>query len=210
MYAVGLLSEKYNLFWEQEFTGYHGLKSVNHILKLSMNSACNEKFDRSQLDHYYSLMKYVCPVVKDEICFQLISMVMLFDTANLAEAVPTELDMEKTSIPPSLTSSEDDKTSRLCSSNITSKMPLIASSGANKHDDCSSTALQTRPPETKKMDLGKEFDEIKGLQNQYIHLLRRRCMLSEDPRLRRLGDVDGLNRTIDSFKKLAQLVSLLE
>ena len=88
MYAIGQLSEHFDLFWDQEFKGYHGFNRTDDIKRISMDNICSQRFTKNELDHYYILMKGLCPIVKDEICFQLLSMVMMFDTTDLFENDP--------------------------------------------------------------------------------------------------------------------------
>ena len=69
MFMVGQLSEKINPFWELEFVGYHGLRSVNDIPKNSLKYVCCQRLSRSELGHYYSLLRNVTPIVRHPICF---------------------------------------------------------------------------------------------------------------------------------------------
>ena len=109
MYCAGQLTVESNVFWDLDFKGYHGLGSVNDIPKLSMIHVCSPSLTRCELDHYYSLMKHVCPLVKDPICFQLLSMIMLLDTSSLIENDAVPLDAIGTSncpnYPPEVNSS---------------------------------------------------------------------------------------------------------
>ena len=50
------------------------------------------------------------------------------------------------------------------------------------------------------------FDEIKSLQEHYINLLKRRCMVLKGPQLRKLVDPEGLKMIMICFKLLAQYV----
>ena len=209
MYSIGQLSEKYNLFWDQEFKGYHGLKSMDDIRRLSMNNLCCHRFGRTQLDHYYSLLKLVSPVVKDEICFQLMSMIMMFDTSNLIEDNISKLDTDENLRCSPLKPLEFDKSTRQSSLDMNSKTVLAVSNGINDTINSNHDIAYNVISENRKANLQKGFDEIKGLQKRYIYLLHRHCMGQEDPRLRKLGDTDSLQKTIDGFKQLAQLVPLL-
>ena len=209
MYSIGQLSEKYNLFWDQEFKGYHGLKSIDDIRRLSLNSVCGNRLSRTQLDQYYGLLKFVSPVVKDETCFQLMSMIMMFDTSNLIEDDITKLDIDETSRFSSLKSLEFDKTTRQCSQDMNSKTRFTVINDANDTNNSSNDIAYKVKSERKKANLQKGFDEIRGLQNRYIYLLHRYCMGLEDPRLRKLGDTDSLRGTIDGLKQLSQPIPLL-
>ena len=209
MYARGQLSEKYNLFWDQEFIGFQGLRSMNDIKRLSLDNVCCQRLDKTQLDHYYSLLQYVCPIVNDEICFQLLSMVMMFDTSNLIEDDITKLDIDETSRFSSLKSLEFDKTTRQCSQDMNSKTRFTVINDANDTNNSSNDIAYKVKSERKKANLQKGFDEIRGLQNRYIYLLHRYCMGLEDPRLRKLGDTDSLRGTIDGLKQLSQPIPLL-
>ena len=85
MYIVGQLCESTNVFWELEFEGYHGLRSVNDIPKIGLDTVCCNRLTRSELDHYNGLLKHIAPLIRDAICFQLMSMIMLLDTSNIID-----------------------------------------------------------------------------------------------------------------------------
>ena len=207
MYANGQLSEEYDLFWDKEFKGYHGLQSMDDIKMISMNSMCSQKLTQTELDHYYMLMRRVCPMMRDEICFQLLSMVMMFDTTNLIEDDSLSLvgDDNSNTSTDSLGPSRSVSPPRNRSSG---EPPTMANTNSANKDGSSSMehdGILLGP----KTNTQNGFGEIKVLQKHYIHLLRRRCMFLKGPLLRRLGDPDGLEKIMNSFKLLAQYVPAL-
>ena len=54
--------------------------------------------------------------------------------------------------------------------------------------------------------LDQIFDEIKSLQEHYINLLLRRCIVLKGPHLRKLIAPGGLKMAMICFKQLAQYV----
>ena len=85
MFRTGQLREEFNIFWSSEFVNYHGLKSVSDIPFVSVDTVTCQRFNQSQLGHYQSLIKYLKPLMRDTISFQLISMIMLLDTSNITD-----------------------------------------------------------------------------------------------------------------------------
>ena len=88
MFRTGQLRHESNIFWSIEFKNYHGLKSVEDIPFVSVDTVACNRFTPPQLEHYFSLMKYVKPLMRDTVSFHLISMVMLLDTSNLTDDNP--------------------------------------------------------------------------------------------------------------------------
>ena len=204
MFANGQLSEEYDLFWDKEFKGYHGLQSMDDIKMLSMDSMCSQKLTQTELDHYYMLMRRVCPMMRDEICFQLLSMVMMFDTTGLIDDDSLSLVGDDNSNTSSNTSTDSSRTSRSVSppTNRNPTDPPMCNSSSN--NDGSSNMEHDGILLGPKINTQNGFGEIRVLQKHYIHLLRRRCMFLKGPLLRRLGDPDGLEKIMHSFKLLAQ------
>ena len=85
MFRTGQLREESNWFWSLDFKNYHGLKSVSDLPYVSIDTVSRKRFNSKQIEHYLKLMKYLKVLVKDTVCFQLISMAMLLDTSALME-----------------------------------------------------------------------------------------------------------------------------
>lgn len=205
MYAIGQLTEEYDLFWDQEFNGYHGLKSMEAITRISMNGMCGQKLTQTELQHYYTLMSRVCPIVKDEICFQLLSMVIMFDTTAMSEDDSISFYWDDNSNQ-SLNSLE---TAGSTSSSGAINSPWLSISDVNTNNAGSGNMAHNESVPEPNTTRHNGFGEIKVLQRHYIYLLRRRCMLLKGPLSRRLGDPDGMKNIMNSFKLLAQYVPAL-
>ena len=83
MFRAGQLREESNIFWGLEFKHYHGLKSVTDIPLVSVDTVACNRFNPTQLEQYYGLIKHLKPLMRDTILFHLISMIMLLDTSDL-------------------------------------------------------------------------------------------------------------------------------
>ena len=206
MYRVGQLKEESNAFWDLEFKGYPGLRSVLDIPRLSMNTICCQRLTKSEVHHYYSLMKHVCPLVKDAISFTLITMIMLLDTSNLIEDVVTPLDVIDTSN----SSIDSREVSTPSSSEVVDDSNGIVSSASECDNNIPQDKKHRETRETKAPNKEERFKSIKALQKYYVHLLRNRCVHLNIPKLRGMGDTDSdLKRTMLSLKQLAQYVPVL-
>ena len=69
MFRTGQLRHESNIFWSIEFKNYHGLKSVEDIPFVSVDTVACNRFTPPQLEHYFSLMKYVKPLMRDTVSF---------------------------------------------------------------------------------------------------------------------------------------------
>ena len=206
MYCIGQLTVESDIFWDLEFKGYHGLESVNDIPKISTVNLCSQGLTKCELDHYYSLMKHICPLVKDAICFQLISMIMLLDTSSLIEDGVSTVDVMDT--PNVSTDSREVNAPSL--SHVFNDDEGNISATADYDNNISIGNNTCKPRENKKASIKERFQEINSLQKHYINLLRNRCMVLNNPKLRRLGDTDiGLKSTVLCIKQLAQYITVL-
>ena len=209
MFLVGQLSEKANPFWELEFVGYHGLRSVNDIPKNSLKYVCCQRLTRSELGHYYSLLRNVTPIVRNPICFQLFTMILLLDTSNLIDA-DTSTDEECMDDNTDYLEFIDDDTNPAIElvaddNNSTNGPPALVKIG-DKDGKEGREVVQKR----KKPSMEERFKEIRQLQNHYISLLRNLCQKLDDPKIKALGESDkALNKSILCMKQLAQYVPVL-
>ena len=212
MYIVGQLSESTNMFWGLEFEGFHGLRSVNDMPKIGLKTLCCKRLASSELTHCQTLLKRISPLVKDAICFQLISMIMLLDTSNV-------IDCEEDN------PADDDAMDNVCNerrfghdNSSTASIPEMAmdtSSTINSypmpsHYDRNSDRKVEMNTKQKASTLDR-FKEINALQKHYINLLKSRCdQLNVDTEIKSLGDPEkGLGGTMLSFRQLAQYIPFL-
>ena len=201
MYTIGQLREETNVCWDLEFKGYHGLLSVNDIPRMSATAFFRKGLTKPQLDHVFEIIKFIVPLMKDPICFQLITMIMLLDTSNLIENLVTPLNVVHTSIQPA-------EVRILSLADVMYDSDEIPS----PWNKCNDTNLSSNVVQKKSNALEeirsrneKRFHEIRLLQKYYTQLLRNRCIHSNNPKLRRLGDTDlCFKRTVVYLKQLAQ------
>ena len=182
MFRTGQLRKQYDLFWSLQYKNYHGLQSVSDIPFVSIDTVCRQRLSSVQFDHYFGLIKYLSPLMKDSICFQLLSMVMLLDTSTILENNPL---------------------SRMSS--------IDAGSGGRNHDISKSSIKDMRFSKAAASEASKtsqRFHQINSLQKHYIRLFYSRCM--DNCKLRGLGETDEeLKRTMLSVKQIANYTSLL-
>ena len=204
MYVVGQLSERDNEFWALEFEGYHGLRSANDIPQLHIDHVCGGRLTTSQLEYCHSLLIQVVSVIRDPICFQLISMIMLLDTTDLVDdddvshnAMDTEGDPNNfgKAIPISLPEAmeQGDMTGLSASSYYVDK---------TKEKNQNAELRKKKKPGIK-----ERFKEINQLQKFYIILLRKHCMTVSNSKLRILcADDTALKRIMFCIKQMAQFL----
>ena len=214
MYIVGQLCESTNVFWELEFEGYHGLRSVNDIPKIGLDTVCCNRLTRSELDHYNGLLKHIAPLIRDAICFQLMSMIMLLDTSNIIDCDDISSDDIEDNEYNALTVCQEDDSSPSMpkitfdeSSEMKSSYPI--SSQDNKITCNNEKQVQVHTKQ--KPSAAERFKEINTLQKHYMYLLKTRCEQLDDTKIRKFVDPDkgGLRRTMLCFRQLAQYVPVL-
>ena len=204
MYTVGQLREETNVCWDLEYKGYHGLLSVNDIPRMSATAFFRRDLTKPQLDQIFGIIKFIVPLMKDPICFQLITMIMLLDTSDLIENLVTPLNVVHTSIQP-------EEVRILSLTDVMYDSDEIPSPG-NNDTNLSSNVVRKKSNALEKIRSRNEkrFHEIRLLQKYYTQLLRNRCIHSNNPKLRRLGDTDlSLKQTVFYLKQFAQF-KLLE
>jgi hypothetical protein len=180
MFRTGQLREESNMFWSLDFKNYHGLQTVSDIPYVSINTVSCKRLEEKQLDQYRNLIKYLKPLVKDTICFQLIAMVMLLDTSDLMDYHYTPVDV--------------------CTNQISDgvQAPSYALQKRKKSNTYAFRNMEQR------------FEEINALQKHYIKLFHNRCMYQDTSELRSFGETDErLNRTMMNIKEISYYIPLL-
>ena len=207
MYVVGQLNERGNEFWALEFEGYHGLRSVNDIPHLGLDTVCCGRLSTPEIEHYHSLLRQVVSVLRDPICFHLISIILLLDTSNLYDY-------------------DDDARNAMdseCKPNDFSEVITVTLSEAMEEGDVSGLSASSSYDDQNKAQMGdielrkkkkpcmeERFKEIKSLQKFYILLLRKHCMTMSNTKLKIFSKDDkALNRIMLCIKQLAQYVPVL-
>ena len=222
MFRSGQLSKDLNPFWHLDFEGYHGLQSV---LDIPIVTVFGEKlFCKHMSPKDFSdtriLVQTLKPLMKDNICFHLICMIMTLDTSNLIVSnriAPlgnsTQINngrtdcynSKKRDIPDSATASNSYETSPSSVSLYTDDKSYYSVFDQNKRIDLKTIC---KAPTLTDSTIEDKFQDIKKLQNHYIHLLQKYCECSEDHEIRYFGSTDEqIKRTILCYKQLAYHVS---
>ena len=207
MFRAGQISEDINVFWSEEFRGYHGLRSVADIPWIGIKVVWHKRLTQCEFEHCHSLVRQVCPFVRDPICYYLISMIMLLDTSSLVDNSLKHLEENDSSKSlgephginnPSVNELYGASLRHACTSPI-----------AGYNDNISLEEKQCEEYYPKSPSMNERFQEIKILQKHYISLLRNRCMHLNSPKLRRFGDTDvGLRRTMFCLRQIAQYIPM--
>ena len=207
MYIVGQLNERKNEFWALEFEGYHGLRSVNDIPHLGIDTICCGRLTTSEIEHYQSLLRQVVSVLRDPICFQLISMIMLLDTSSLIDYDDASRNTMDTECKPN----DFSDVITVTLSEAMEEGDVIGLSASSYYDDKNTVEKRdTELRKNKKPDMEERFKGIKSLQKFYILLLRKHCMTVNNTKLRVFHEDDKeLNRILFCIKQLGQYASVL-
>ena len=210
MFMVGQLSEKTNPFWELEFEGYHGLRSLDDIPKNSLKYVCCQRLTRSELGHYYSLLRRVVPIVRNPVCFQLFSMILLLDTSNLIDCDSSDDESDAEDNENAIDFIEDYDSSKEV---IAPDEPVTINGSpslSEVEDKNREGKSEVQEHQRKKPRMDERFKEIRQLQKHYISLLRKLCQRKNDPKIKAIGESDkALKKTILCMKQLAQYVPVL-
>ena len=202
MYRTGQLKEKSNIFWSQEFTGHHGLKCVSDIPFVTIDTVCRKKLSSVEYKHYQQLINYISPIMKDSICYHLISMIMLLDTTNIKDDDCGSLVYENV-----------ENTFRNQSKPNFTDFDLDQSKVFDLNSD-DNVAVDLRSKDkatnTKRRTTNNAYLEIKTLQRHYIDLFHHRCLHLNYPDIISVGDTDEeLKKTMSNIKCIEYYISLL-
>ena len=204
MYRTGQLNEKSNLFWSQEFTGHHGLKSVSDIPFCTTDTVCRMKLSSMQYKHYRQLINYISPIMKDSICFHLISMIMLLDTTNIKDDDSGRLVCENDT---NEATNEFQSKNSLTESDWGQSKSFSLISVDHNALDLRSKGIDANNKRRTKND---SYLEIKTLQRHYIDLFHHRCLHLNNPDIKSVGDTDEeLKKTMSNIKCIEYYISLL-
>ena len=201
MYRTGQLKESSNVFWSQEFTGYHGLKSVFDIPFVTTDTVCRKKLSSTEYQHYRQLINYISPIMKDSICFHLISMILLLDTTNIKED-----DASLVYEDGEMAVSNQSTTNRNGSNWGQPTLPFFNSDDNNALD----LRNKDKTTNTERRTANNAFLEIKTLQRHYIDLFHHRCLHLNNTDIKSVADTDEeLKKTMSNIKCIEYYISLL-
>ena len=217
MYRYGQLTEESNPLWYLEFKGYHGLKCLNNLPFFNIENFCNKArrdiFSKEQIATANQMIRELTPIVRDSICFYLITMVLMLDTSNLkdkeypAENKNPQYSLEPVNLEDSQCKTDPSKLQHPVASTLSKTLnevnPVVLSSNEN------SSNLSAEEKSEMRSEIQQRFQEITRLRDNYLNLLRTRCKESSNPEIRQFADShEGLNRVISSIKKLTFFVSM--
>ena len=224
MFRAGQLSEELNPFWHLEFKSYHGLRSVSDIPILTIfgEKLFCDQMSPNEIKETRNLIETLKPLMKDNICFHLICMIMMLDTSNLFEnTLEVSLDIS-TKINNREIDYHDSKNCDIPFSPLKSRIQEspVSSEPLFTHDKLHCSKVdQNKIIDTKtsltassltNTTTEERFRNIKTLQTHYIHLLQKYCSYSEDHEIRSFGRTDeDLKRTILFYKQLSHYVSII-
>ena len=197
MYRAGQIRLESNVLWHLEYKGYHGLKSVSDIFFVTSKQIVSQSLSPSQILDTCRLCLLLKPLVKDIVCFQLISMIMMLDTYNVlneaisSSSVNTNTDSNRKQQQmseqwnneghyshESAAMGHDTIASSSEISPSTSISPAICggkiySATSHGNNSCLNEANSYPSEQVKSRNtMEHRFREIKALQNHYINLLR--------------------------------------
>ena len=177
MVRVGLLRPEYDVFWSQEFVGYHGLKSVSDFPFVSTEMIACGRLTPYDLHCCSSLIKRVSPLMANPISYQLITMIMLLDTTNVSNTDNTVHETQTRFDEDSSHSSSSFEEcvpplSEVYFGNDTPFQPRIQCSG--KYVDSKDLTPMTSNARGK-LSTKERFRSVKMLRDHYMHLLKVHC-----------------------------------
>ena len=217
MYRYGQLTEESNPLWYLEFKGYHGLQCLNDLPFIHVGSPAKkwrrEKYSKKQMAAVNQIIRELSPILRDSICFYLMTMVLMLDTSNLKdEQYPVKYENPQYSLEPV---NLDNSQFRTDSSKLQQPVLSTSSGHFNKVEPASlllnenSSDPLFQEKSEGRLEIQQRFQEITRLRDNYLNLLQSRCKESSVPEIRQFADShEGLNRAISSIKKLTGFVSM--
>ena len=217
MFRVGQLRKEYNMLWEHEYNGYHGLRSIDDVHLLTLDMLAKKRLTSYELSHCKSLISSMAPLMENPISFYLLSMIMLLDTSNLEKEYPTFFKEglgTKSEDSFHLDDEEFFKNEGLHS--FTVCVPSLSEAFfGNDEIETKATEGTKRPRlnasnDGKKKTFDERFEGIKMLQRHYTILLRNHWKHEGYNTELPLGDTDAvLKRAIESVKQITYYASFL-
>ena len=217
MFRIGQLRNEYNILWEHEYKGYHGLRSVNDVCLLTLEKLTKKRLTSKEVDHCENLISDLTPLIKNPISFYLISMIILLDTSNLEKEYPLLFDAKGHPKVDGGTFSYD---KQFCTSDaldlFKACIPSLSEVFIGNDEIAIETDERTESQKTntssknKNKDFEEQFEDIKNLQRHYTMLLHSHWKYAEDKTELKLDDTDAMiKRAIESVKQVSYYASLL-
>ena len=219
MYRNGQLREESNPLWFLEFKGYHGLQSIDDFPMLTIDSVSKgwayEAVTKKQIIILKTSIKELAPLIRDTICFYLLTMVMMFDSSDLNESKDQWDDEHpKYSLEPVNMDDnhriKDISEIRTLTSSSSTSTTLGYGSNMESLSNENLCNVSFRQVKRCKPNFHERFSGITNLRDVYLNLLMNRCKISGEPELKKFGDSNvEMNRAISSMKKIAKFMSIL-
>ena len=205
MLRVGIIRPEYDVFWRQEYVGYHGLKSVSDSSFVSTEMISCGRLTPYDLHCCSSLIKRVSPLMANPISYQLITMIMLLDTTNVSNTENTVHETRFDEDSSHSSSSFEEcvpPLSEVYFGNDTPFQPRIQCSSKYK-DPTDFTPMTSNA--RKKFCTKERFRSVIMLRDHYMHLLKVYCKYIGEARGGYLGNTDErLFETMECIRKVAQ------
>ena len=205
MLRVGIIRPEYDVFWRQEYVGYHGLKSVSDSSFVSTEMISCGRLTPYDLHCCSSLIKRVSPLMANPISYQLITMIMLLDTTNVSNTENTVHETRFDEDSSHSSSSFEEcvpPLSEVYFGNDTPFQPRIQCSSKYK-DPTDFTPMTSNA--RRKRSTKERFRSVIMLRDHYMHLLKVYCKYIGEARGGYLGNTDErLFETMECIRKVAQ------
>ena len=217
MFRVGQLRKEYNLLWEHEYNGYHGLRSIDDIHLMTLENIAKKRLAPKELNHCFIIFSSISLIMDDLISFYLLSMIMLLDTSNLEKDY--QFDINENGYP------KDQRGTPVNDVNLYKTFGYYSFSNCVPsltdvfigNDEIAADAEEGSKPQMTKQSsdhknksFEERFDGIKKLKRHYTILLHNHLNQAEDKMERTMGDTEAiLNRFIESVKQITYYASFL-
>ena len=217
MFRVGQLRKEYNLLWEHEYIGYHGLRSIDDIHLMTLEGISKKRLTSNELSHCTRIISNLSKLMENPVSFYLLSMIILLDTSNLKKEYQLVLDDNDCRKNQSNHCNHDETFCKTFTSNSFSNCVPSISNVFIGNDDIATEPDETHKDQTigisndhKKKAFEERFKGIKSLQRHYIILLHNHWKQADDKMKQSLGDNEVvLNKVIESIKQMAHYAGFL-
>lgn len=217
MFRVGQLRREYNVLWEHEYNGYHGLRSMNDINLMTLENIAKKRLTSTELNHCSSLISALTPLIKNPISFYLISMITLLDTSNLKKEYPVLFYPKGNPKIESDTLSYDTHFSNSVGLDLFKTCVPSLSEVFIGNDEIATDAEErtesrkTNPSSNHKNNVFEEqFEDIKKLQRHYTMLLHSHWKHAEDNTEQTLEDTEAMLKiAIESVTQVTYYANFL-
>ena len=217
MFRVGQLRKEYNILWEHEYNGYHGLRSIDDIHLMTLENIAKKRLRSKELNHCSSIFASISPIMENPISFYLLSMIMLLDTSDLEKDYQFGINESGCPKDQIITHFHDANLFKTFGFYSFSNCVPSLSDVFIGNDEITTDAEEGSKPQMTKASsdhknktFEERFDGIKKLKRHYTILLHNHWKQAEDNMERTMGETETiLNRFIESVKQITYYASFL-